>query len=62
MLGSKVVSAVEKLAKVVVGTVTAREVCGCTEAFVVPGLGVVPGEEVKLTLVSEMVVVVPLKP
>lgn len=61
MLGSRVVSAVEKLAKVE-GIVTAREVCGCTEAFVVPGLGVVPGEEVKLTLVSEMVVVVPLKP
>lgn len=60
MLGFKVMSEVEKLV-VVENAVTVKEVCGWTEEFPVPGTGVISEVEVKLTVVSEMAVVVPLR-
>lgn len=59
MLGSKVISEVEKLVRVE-DTMVAKEVCVWAEEFTVPGTGVIPEVEVKLTVDSEMAAVVPL--
>lgn len=59
MLGSKVISEVEKLVGVE-DTVVAKEVCVWAEEFTVPGTGVIPEVDVKLTIGSETAAVVPL--
>lgn len=59
MLGCKVISEVVKLMGVE-DTVVAKEVCDWTEEFMVPGTGVIPEVDVKLTVGSEMAAVFPL--
>lgn len=59
MLGFKVISEVEKFAGVLDNEM-ATEVGDRTEEFVVPETGITPEVDVKLTVVSEMIVVVSL--
>lgn len=59
VLGSKVISEVEKLVRVE-DTMVANEVCVWAEEFMVPGTGVIPEVDANLTVVSEMDAVAPL--